>query len=380
MAKKVRLGLIGLGYIGKIHMLGARSAPLCLTDPPVDVQYVSLLTTHPEENRAYAESLGFETVHSDLGKFLDQGLDGVDICTPNSMHFPQAKAVLERGIPAYCEKPLAMDAKEAAELAKLATERNVTNQVALTYRFHPSALRAKAYVESGVIGDIIALRGHLFHSSYLDKDRPTSWRLQNALSGGGALADLGIHILDQMLYLAGGVSSLRAFERTFIQDRPVAKGAGDRIGVDVDDWALVEMEFESGATGTLEASRVYSGRDGSSLEVFGTKGSLVTTGGDSGWPTLHLFSGETTFRGKPVELDGVKKEVLSLHPSAKMTVGGMVDSHMTSLLRFGLSISRKEVTYPGAPDFTAALRCQEVLDAAYLSAGQGGERVRISAS
>lgn len=377
MAKKIRLGLIGLGYIGKIHLLGARSAPLCLTDPPVDVQYVSLLSTHPEENRAYAESLGFETVHGDLDKFLDQGLDGVDICTPNSMHFPQAKAALERGIPVYCEKPMTMDAKEARALVDLAAASGVANQVALTYRFHPSSLRAKAYVESGVIGDIIAVRGHLFHSSYLDRDRPTSWRLQNSFSGGGALADLGIHILDQMLYLAGDVSSLRAFERTFIQDRPVAKGAGDRIPVDVDDWALVEMEFKSGASGTLEASRVYSGRDGSSLEVFGTKGSLVIAGGDSAWPTLHLSEGETTYRGKRVELDAAKREILSLHPNAKMTVGGMVDAHMTSLLRFGLAISRKETVYPGAPDFAAGLKCQEVLDAAYRSAGRGGERVQI---
>ena len=378
MAKKVRLGLIGLGYIGKIHLLGARSAPLCLDAPPVLAQYVSLLTTHPEQNRTYAESLGFETVHSDLDKFLDQGLDGVDICTPNSMHFSQAKAALERGIPVYCEKPMTMDAKEAKALVDLAGARCVANQVALTYRFHPSSLRAKAYVESGIIGDIIALRGHLFHSSYLDKDRPTSWRLQNSLSGGGALSDLGIHILDQMLYLAGGVSSLRAFTRTFVADRPVRKGSGDRIPVDVDDWALVEMQFASGASGTLEASRVYSGRDGSSIEVFGTKGSLVITGGDSAWPTVHVFSDGTAYRGKPVELDATKREILSLHPNAKMTVGGMVDAHMTSILRFGLSISRKEATYPGAPDFRAALRCQEVLDAAYLSAEQGGERVQVS--
>ncbi len=377
MAKEVRLGLIGLGYIGKIHLLGARNAPVCLAHPPVSVRYVSLLTTHPEENRAYAESLGFEKVYKDQAAFLESGIDGVDICTPNAMHFSQARAALERGLPVYCEKPMAMDAGEARAMAGLAAEKGVANQVALTYRFHPSSLRAKAYIEAGVIGDIIAVRGHLFHSSYLDKERPTSWRLQNSLSGGGALADLGIHILDQMMYMAGPVDSLRAFTRTFVADRPASKGAEGRVPVDVDDWGLVEMQFSSGASGTLEASRVYSGRDGSSIEVFGTKGSIVISGSDSAWPTVHVFAEGTATRGKPVELDLSKREIISLHPDSKMTVGRMVDSHMAAVLRFGLAIARKEAGYPGAPDFEAGLRCQEVLDAAYLSARQGGERVKV---
>lgn len=377
MTSRIRLGLVGFGYIGKMHVLGARSAALCLNHPPVDVQYVSLLTTHPEVNKPLAESVGIGTVHSDLEEFLRQDLDGIDICTPNSMHYGTAKAALERDLPVYCEKPLAMDARQASDLADLACKRKVTNQVALTYRFRPSLLRAKAYVESGLIGDVIAVRGHFFHSRYLDRDLPTSWKLQRQLSGGGALTDLGIHALDQMLYLAGQVVSLRAFTKTFIEHRPVSKGAKDRIAVDVDDWALVEMEFEGGATGTLEASRVYSGREGSTVEVFGTKGSLTLSGDDPYWPTLHLFQEGITCRGKSVELDETKREILDLYPPARTTLGPMADSHLASLLRFGLSICRHEISFPGSPDFAAAARCQRIPDAAYRSAAAEGERVRI---
>lgn len=376
MPETVRLGLMGLGYIAKIHMLAAQSAPVCLDKEPVRVKYASLFTTHPGTVGPLASYLGFERVCTDMDEFLDStGIDGVDICTPNALHEPQASAALKRGLAVYCEKPLGMNVDEARALAQQVKERPVPNMVALNGRFSPSVLRAKSYIESGVIGDVLTARAHLFHSSYLDENRPTSWRLQNSLSGGGSLADLGIHVIDRLRFLVGEVVTVRATTRTFISGRPKSKGSSERVPVDVDDWALVEMDFACGASGVVESSRISSGADGTAVEIFGTRGS-IRLGGDE-WPTVHVFATGTEYRGLPVEMDAGRRELLSLYPGSKMSVGSMVNGHMVTLLRYGLAILREESVIPGAPDFEAAAGSQEVLEAAYFSGAHGGQAVEL---
>lgn len=352
---------------------------MCHEELPVRARYVSLLTSHRERNEELARDGGFTLVTDDPAAFFDKSkIDAVDVCTPNLFHKEQVDMALSRGFPVYCEKPLAIDPEDARELAEIASSAGLVNRVAFTYRFNRAALRAKAYVKSGIIGEIVSMRGHLFHSSYLDPQRPTSWRLQKRYSGGGALADLGIHVIDFMMYLAGPVTSVRAETKTFIAERPESRGASHLVPVDVDDWAEVDMEFQCGAHGLVETSRVFSGRDGSQVEVFGTKGSIVVDGDDPNNPVVHLFAEGTSTKGLPVRLPPWESEIVSLIPNPKMSLGGMVDSHMASLLRFCLSVARGELTYPDAPDFWAALRCQEVLEAAYLSAREGGRQVRLN--
>jgi len=376
VTKKIRLGLIGLGQIAKVHILGVRNAFICHDNLPVDVQYTSLLTTHPEENAEIARRLGIESIHTDLDRFLDESeIDGVDIATPHWQHFEQSKAALVRDIAVYCEKPLSMNGEEARELARLVKAHPVPNRVAFTSMFNPGVLRAKAYLESGIIGDVITVRAHTFHSRYLDRDLPTSWRLQNKLSGGGALADLGVHTLNSLMFLVGDVKQLRANARTFVDSRPVKKGSPERMPVDVDDWALVELEFACGASGSVEASRISSGRDGNLIEIFGTKGSITLEGDD--WPRVHVFAQSTSYKGLHVEIEPVKKEIMSLYPPSRVSVGGMAGGQMASILRFGLSIARNEVTYPGAPDFAAGVRSMVVLEAAYESSKRGGANMEI---
>ena len=376
MPETVRLGLMGFGYIGKIHMLGARNAPLCLDREVVRVQYVSILTTHPDTAGPLARHVGVKRVYTDMDEFLDDPeIDGVDISTPNSLHAPQVYAALKRNLPVYCEKPLGVNYPEAREMAQAVNERRVPNLVPIGSRMAPATLRAKAYIESGIVGDILTARAHIFHSSYLDNERPTSWRLQNSYSGGGAMADLGIHAIDRLRFLVGDVTRVSARTRTFISDRPAVKGSTERIPVDVDDWGVAQLDFENGASGVVEASRISSGRDGTLVEVFGTKGSVTVSDGE--WPTVHLFDSHTDYRGLPVEMDPVKRELLSLYPGSKMSVGSMVNGHMAMVLRFGLSVARKESTFPGAPDFREAAAAQEVLEAAYRSSAQGGAPVDL---
>lgn len=371
MPPEVKLGLIGLGYIGKIHVLGALNGPVCLDSLPVKVDYCSLLTTRPEKTEGLARYLGFRNVYTDLEEFLNSGIDAVDICTPNSLHLEQSRAAILHNLPVYCEKPLGNDLAEAKAMAEMVKEHKLPNQVAFTGRFSPAILRAKAYIENGIIGNILTARAHLFHSSYLDEKRPTSWRLQRRYSGGGAMADLGIHMIDRLRLLLGDVNAVTGTARTYIKERPVAENPRETIPVDVDDWAIANLEFECGAQAVVESSRIASGADGTSLEVFGSKGSIRIPVGENDWPLVHIFEEGTTYRGMKVDLDPVKKEIMSLIPGSKMSVGAMVNGHMASVLRFGLSVARNEVSYPTCPGFQEGAKAQEVLEAIYESSQQG---------
>ena len=105
--------------------------------------------------------------------------------------------------------------------------------------------------------------------------RPISWRLQKAVSGGGALADLGIHMIDMANYLLGEAAWISCRTRTFIAARPTAAGSSQMAPVDVDDWALCLLGMKNQAEGSIEVTRMSGGLgDSCRIEIFGSKGSV----------------------------------------------------------------------------------------------------------
>ena len=122
---------------------------------------------------------------------------------------------------------------------------------------------------------MLNFRSTIFHSSYLDPQRPMSWRLRWAESGGGAFADLGAHMVDMVTYLLGDAFRVGAKMRTFITERPETRGSNQMETVDVDDWAFCTMELKNGAIGHIEATRMAAGiSDEITLQVFCRNGSL----------------------------------------------------------------------------------------------------------
>ena len=143
------------------------------------------------------------------------------------------------------------------------------------YRFIPAVMRARQLVDEGRIGRVFHFRGVYMHSGYVDATRPMSWRLDNARSGGGALFDLGAHIVDLMRYLLGDYATVAGTLETFVPERPVAKGSTEMGQVEVDDWCLLNARMASGAVGTIEASRFATGAaDGLGFEIHGENGAL----------------------------------------------------------------------------------------------------------
>jgi predicted dehydrogenase len=376
MTKSLNVGLIGLGFIGKIHTTAYRNIPLCFSDPPVTARLAAVLRSRLETEVELMEESRFGLRTTDPEEFFNQPLDIVDICTPNVLHMEQVEQAVQRKLHVYCEKPLAMNYEEARAMAQIAREAGVLTHVAFVLRYLPAIRQMKALLEAGRIGEVLNFRGHMYHSSYLDPDRPMSWRLRHSQSGGGALADLGAHLIDLLHYLAGNVAWIRAATKTYISSRPNSRGATERKEVDVDDWALCTMELESGAMGVVEVTRMAAGAaDETALEIYGSQGALIFHISQPNFVRYYDLNRKTWSMGAidVPEFPG-ERPIGKLWPGGKYSQGLMTDAHLASAYDFLLCVAEGR---PSTIDFEAGLATQEVLEAAYLSAARGGERIDL---
>ncbi len=177
MSRKLNVGLMGLGFIGRVHVNAYHAIPLCFPAAPVTAAMSALLRSHTGSDE-FQQSAGFGLVTTRMEDFFSAPLDIVDICTPNGLHKDQALAAIERGIPVYCEKPLARTLEEARAMASAAEAKGVLTHSAFVLRYVPAIKQIKALLEAGELGEIFNFRAHMFHSSYLDRNRPMSWRLR----------------------------------------------------------------------------------------------------------------------------------------------------------------------------------------------------------
>ena len=309
-------------------------------------------------------------------------MDIVDICTPNAMHPEQAGAAWSNGKAVYVEKPLAESMESARRLADAwrVAGSPWTDQSAFTLRFLPAVARAKDILDSGAMGPILAFRGRMIHGGYLSPQRPMSWRLDQGLAGGGALADLGIHIIDLVQFLLGDIAEVDARTRTFVMERPASADSSHGVPVKVDDWAEVRCTLASGIPGMIEASRVGDGLEETAIEIFGRDGSLKISADNPEFPRwFDRRAGE--LKSDTRSLDGdTTRTVLSVWPPAKLSLGWFVNAHVASLswflqntyaARFEGATTATDAATRLTPGINSSLRAQAVLDAAYRSALAG---------
>jgi predicted dehydrogenase len=373
MSKKLNVGLMGLGFIGRVHVNAYHAIPLCFPAAPVTANMAALLRSNAGSDE-FLQAAGFGSVTTNLDEFFKSPLDIVDICTPNALHVEEALVAIERGIPVYCEKPLARSLAEARKMASAAEKKGVLTHTAFVLRYMPAIKQIKALLESGSLGDILHFRAHMFHASYLDRNRPMSWRLRWADSGGGAFADLGAHLVDIVMYLLGGVQTVRAESRTFITERPVKKGDSHLEKVDVDDWMACSLEMKSGAVGQLEVTRVAAGAgEETTLEIFGSKGAVsfqMSQPDSVRW--FELSQGQWKQGALHLSPPVNERPLETIFPSPKFSQGMMTNVHLASAYDFLQCVAEGK---PSALDFKSALAVQEVIEGAYRSSSHGGERL-----
>ncbi len=275
--QRLGLGLIGSGFMGRTHALGFLNAPRVFR-LPVAAELELLADATPELAARAAGSLGFRrSTGSWRDLIADPAVQIVDITTPNTLHKEMALAAIAAGKHVYCEKPLAPTAADAREMTLAAERAGVVTAVGFNYLKNPMVKLAREMIANGEIGELRSFQGVHAEDYMADADAPWTWRLDPA-GGGGALADIGSHIIAMARYLMGPIERVMGDVATVIGSRPVAPGSSERRKVEVDDVARALVRFANGASGSLEANWLAAGRKMRlDFEIIGSKGALAFT-------------------------------------------------------------------------------------------------------
>lgn len=280
------VAIIGSGLMAKAHTLAWRNVEAVYGDIPVKPRLVVLVDATEELARKGAEQFGYEKWTTSWQEAIaDPDVDVVDIVTPNWLHEEVAIAAAKAGKHIWCEKPLALTAERAREMAMVAEVAQVKTLVGFSFVRNPAVTLAKRLIEAGEIGEIVSFTGAHSIDAMADPDAPFSWRQERALAGSGAIGDLGAHMIAIARHLVGDISSLTSVSSIVHPTRPVPSGAfgyGEKTAADAprrtvenDDISLVLMKFAGGAIGTIEASRVAVPRGWDlSFTISGTKGAV----------------------------------------------------------------------------------------------------------
>jgi predicted dehydrogenase len=302
--QEIRVAVLGAsGWMGKVHVMAFQTFPQFMGTAQGTARIVTLVDPYPENADALSARAPGARVVADWQEAVnDPEVDLIDICLPDHLHYPVAKAALLAGKHVYCEKPLADTAAEARELADLARDRGLITRVGHAFPRHPVHDLAKEIIAGGEIGEIRLFKGCQHVDMFGDPLAPFMWRADGALAPTGIVGDTGSHVFSFMEFLVGRVQSLVADNLIVTPQRPVVAGSSLGAGVAPEghaDWAEVTnpdathlmCRFENGAAGIVDFSRVATGRKfRQGYEIYGTRGSLVYDYDEPG--RLRLYSND----------------------------------------------------------------------------------------
>jgi predicted dehydrogenase len=279
-AKHLKVGVVGAGFIGPAHVEGLRRH---------GIDVVGLCEDSPERAAERAADLRLKAYDSFEAMINDPVLDVIHITSPNHLHYEHAKAALNAGKHVVCEKPLAMDTDQSAELVALAEQTGLVNAVNFNIRFYPLAQQARRMVNAGEIGDIYVVQGS-YLQDWLLYPTDWNWRLEPDLGGEmRAVADIGSHWLDLLTFITGlEIEAVLADFKTFLPVRRKPTREQDTFGgkletsaefieqpIHTEDYATILLRFKGGARGVLTVSQVSAGRKNQlSFEIDGSKSAL----------------------------------------------------------------------------------------------------------
>ena len=265
----IGIAMLGYAFMGKAHVNAYRTLSYMTWPPPLRPELVAITGRNADAVSEAAHRYGFATATTDWREIVaDPRVALFDNCGPNGLHAEPTIAAAEAGKHVICEKPLGRDATESHEIWQRVAATGVKHMCGFNYRFVPAIRLAREMLAAGDLGEIRHLRARYLQSWGGDPALMT-WRFDRAQAGSGALGDLGAHIIDLARYLVGEVTTVAGITRTFVSDR-----SGHEV--DLDDAFEATIEFENGALGTLEASRVCPGRvNHLALEINGSTGSIA---------------------------------------------------------------------------------------------------------
>jgi predicted dehydrogenase len=277
--KKLKIGIIGTGFMGKVHAENVRRLG--------NVEIVAVADYADEPARQFAQAIGVERSTGDYHTLLnDPEIDAVHILTPNALHYPMCKAALNAGKHVLCEKPFTVTSAEARELVELAGRTKLANAINHNLRYYPVVQQIRRMIEAGDLGDILIVQG-TYSQDWLLYDTDWNWRVDSKANGAlRAMGDIGSHWMDMIQHLTGlKITALCADLATFHKTRKRPKGqietfAGKKlqpedyqeVPIDTEDFGAVLLHLGDRARGAFTVSQMSAGRKNRfEFDIYGTK-------------------------------------------------------------------------------------------------------------
>ncbi|WP_256761719.1 Gfo/Idh/MocA family protein [Cohnella sp. WQ 127256] len=347
--QKIRIGLIGAGNIGNIHLQEFGK----LTE---ECEIVAITDTFLPLAKQRAEHYGIPVVSATPEELIGrEDIDAVIVAVPNQAHASLTIRALEHGKHVLVEKPMGLDASAAKEIVKAQKRTGKTVMVAHQMRWEPLSLQVKEQIDRGELGKIYTAKT----GWYRRKGIPGwgTWFTQHEQSGGGPLIDIGVHMLDLAFFLMGEPKPVSVYGATYAEFGPRKKGIGSwgkpdwNGSYDVEDLATAIIKMEDGTSLTLEVSwAVHMDTDNSPfLHVMGSEGGAVLRGGEGKFLTERFDKTVDIPLIKPEEDEGARIRL---------------SRHFLDCIRTGKAPWTSAET---------GLRSNLIIDAIYESSRNGGE-------
>lgn len=259
----IKVGVVGLG-MGRAHVQQYQQVDGC--------EVVAVCDMDEGKLHSAAHDFGISRTFTDMGEMFglaaSSELHAVSLATPNKFHAPGTIQALEAGLHVLCEKPMAMNAAEAQGMVDKATEKNLRLAIHFNHRMVPGVQWMSRFAHAGELGEVYFART-TWHRRKGIPARPSF--LQMANSGGGGMIDLGVHMLDQTLFIMGYPKAVRVSAQTYTK---FAEKDAPGLDMDVDDFAVALVRFENGATLELEIAWAshHDHPEEYTVQVYGTEG------------------------------------------------------------------------------------------------------------
>jgi len=217
----------------------------------------SLYSKKISRAKELAEKSGTAGYFDNYEKFLKSDINSVFISSVNSEHYEQVIKAAEAGKNILCEKPLALSSKQAAEMVEVCKQNNVFLAVNYIHRFHPHVVKAKELINNQTIGKLVSVSLNF----NIDFPPGNNFRFNKALSGGGALRDLGTHMIDLIRFIGGNIKEINGYIDNIVYQS------------EVEDFSAGVIKFEKGGYGIFNVS--YNNKKAfNRIEILGDKGAI----------------------------------------------------------------------------------------------------------
>ena len=273
--RTINIGLLGYAFMAKAHSNAYRKMPYIFWPPAATPRLVAIAGRTEERVAEAARRFGYEGYYTSWEELAeDPRIDVFDNCSSHHMHVEPSIAALNNGKHVVCEKPMALTAEDAFRMLSAARSAGTRHMCGFNYRFVPAIRLARDLIDRGELGDIYHIRVQYLQQSLHDPDRPLGRAPDPGSAKAGSQAILGSHAVDLARFLVGEFGTISALSPRVLDRRP---GPGNRmVELEWDDASIALAEFESGAIGTVEASRLATGRANSlRFEINGSRGTVA---------------------------------------------------------------------------------------------------------